>query len=710
MANQDEHITIHVDEEGTERVGSPLANSTMIGNPAGAGPEVCRLCGVAYHSFCEGCGLYHCEGRHIAPQKELSYSVDDLSQAFSRALSRFIKPPSDPPYQRYNNKKPGVAPEAAHISSLAQNKSMTMDEYETAVRRAESAGYISEEQKARVMTMNDVVSNYQPDYGLKDVLLATAKGTASALGKVEELGEDLDMNTTRVRELFLEDQALSKVAEMLDSATKRHDSKLISESIGLSSANGRELVPPPILGNNVVDKKTKENWGIMVRGLGKNIGGAVFKRFLQRAREFLQTEKVSPSGAYTLMKDALESQPAMLTQVELYEQDDTDFHQIWVALQASFSTTDDESIAEERIKEMLQNPPDDVNEVASIIERNSVLMNSTVEDRALRNRMVEREMTKIVTKYVNMYMIGQTDALKQVIEKLKQNQKEHQEYCARTGQNAEATRIKWKGPGWGLTQWLRERKEYVKPHTMVPRKDQNLPARAHIGEVGTASVAPQEDATTREVKALRAEISEVKQELGKAVQRANDNLNKPYVGGNNRSNNRGNNRGNDRGNNRGRPKNVFSEVVAESKSRAANSGSEIEGLKRQVQRLTDNLSAALNSQNRNQRPGDGRGNQGQFAGGNGFASGNGAPMRGACFLCKRENHWANACRTYPGERPGPNTCQTCGGRHTSPCKQRVRGNAGGGQQQQQQQQRSVFSAAPNQRSGRNGQNDRGGRD
>lgn len=703
---------IHMDEEGSEQVGTPMANSTMIGNPAGTAPEVCRLCGVTYHSFCESCGLYHCEGSHIEPRREVSYSVDDLSQAFSKALSSFIKPSSDQPYPRYHNKKPGRAPEAAHISSLANNKTMTMDEYETAVRRAKSAGYISEEQKARVMTMNDIVGNYQPDYGLKDVLLATAKGAASALGKVEELGEDLDLNTTRVRDLFLEDQALSKVSEMLDGAAKRHDSKLISESIGLNSANGRELVPPPILGNNVVDKKTKENWGIMVRGLGKNIGGAVFKRFLQRAREFLQTEKVSPSGAYTLMKDALDGQPAMLTQVELYEQDDTDFHQIWVALQASFSTTDDESVAEEKLKEMLLNPSDDVNEVASIIERNSVLMNSTVEDRALRNRMTEREMTKAVTKYVNMYMIGQTDALKQVIEKLKQNQKEHQEYCARTGQDAEATRIKWNGPGWGLTQWLRERKEYVKPHTMVQRKDQNLPARAHIGEVGVAPVVPQEDEATREVKALRAEISEVRQELSKAVKRAHDDSNKPFVGGNNR----GNGRGNDRGNNQKRTKNVFSEVVAESKSRAASSGSEIEGLKRQVQRLTDNLNAAFSRQNRNGRPGDGRGNQGQGAGGNGFASGNNAPMRGACFLCKRENHWANVCRTYPGERPGPNVCQTCGGRHTSPCKQRMRGNAGGGQQQQQSQQqqrqqpRSAFSAAPNQRSGRDGQNGRGRRD
>ena len=538
------------------------------------------------------------------------------------------------------------------LRDLAEGGNISMADYSDAAKRAAAGEYAPADELERSMNLSSSLpqSDYQPDGGIKDVIMATAKVAGDAIEALKKKGVDVTQGNLRVYDNYLHKSVLEKVNKMIEKTKEDTETRLLQQAFGLVDNTKHALVPPPALGNVSADKKMRDAFLMSADPVNAKSGGIEFTRFLERAKDYLQNAKVSERSAYHLMSEGLKDHEALHLQLRVCERQSVPFHEAWISIQAADLSGQDALIARAELDDLLKNPPKDYGLVASKIEDLCCRAEANVRSKAARDRAVERRITDVVVNYVNKYNLALAGKIAERAKFLDIRQEKTMEECARRGVDYDAVTSKFDHPGWGLTYWLRTQKGWTGAHGRVG--DPNELIRVAEVDCQPGQMAGNVRSTTKEeTEALNNEsetqlvISElrslVKRELGESANQL-------------------------RQFNEDRMRQIADKLSAVDKQVAGQGRPPNGG----------------NTARRNWTgpPAHGGRSKGRFPGTWGdtnrrAATAGGNPGRGPrtmvkCYLCGEPGHIAPRCHIYPDEKVGFVTCHFCGNRHTSECKAR----------------------------------------
>ena len=548
---------------------------------------------------------------------------------------------------------------SAWLTELSSRGNVSMAEYMDAAKRAAAGKYVPEEELSRGMSLSTALPqhDYQPDGGLKDVVMATAKTAGDLLKSVRDLGAHTPDETVRIYQDYLEESVLGKVSKMLERSTEVTESNLMQRALGLVDDSKHGLVAPPALGSVAVDKKMREGFLMAVDTIDSKSGGIEFTKFLERARDYIQNAKTSERSAYHLMSEALKNHEALHLQLRVCERQSVPFHEAWMSIQAADLSGQDAMTAKTKMEEMMRSPPKDIALVASRIEDLACRAEANIRSKSARNRAIERRITDAVVNYVNKYNLALAGKIAERAKFLDIRQEKTMEECAKRKVDYDAVTSKFDHPGWGLTYWLRTQKGWTGAHGRVGDKDEVI----RVSEVDYQQDNKAVDRTPPDAPD--------KPSMGSSAQLVIDELRsviKKEIEGTTRKLRQANN-------------DKFNQL-ANKVGKVDKHLSDQERIFAGVQAAKGNgpTIPAYNQRPQNNGPGPGFNARSSGWTRNKESPRNAArtntsrelvPSRGiVCYLCGIEGHVASQCYTYPGDKVGYVVCHLCGNRHTSACR------------------------------------------
>lgn len=564
----------------------------------------------------------------------------------------------------------------------ADDRLISPEEYSERYKKEATAKYaVGDPRLDRSEILQDYVGReYQPDCGPKDSLFTALAGAKAALEKVTQLsrnaGEPMDDKTREFMGEYMSKEGIMEAEEMFERGMDRRDDDILARTIGLIGNPNQSLVPPPELGNVSMTKHHRQMWDFSV-GAGNNFKGGVraFKKFLWKAKAFIERNRLDEMSAYHLLGITFKDNKALRLMLRNYDNIGRGFSEVWRVSQTMDLTMDETSRAKKALQILLSKPPEDMNLWLAAVQDLCQVIHSSEEDVIRRIIETGKEMKEAILTMSERFAIGMTTILQEKDQHHKEIIKKTIKQYLRNGWPLTSIELHmW--PGFALAHYIRSfhQQRGVHAENLFATKRPQM-VRMNVSAIEAKKPYAHEDTDTSEGE------YEGDLELTYEEQRGYEDTKDSARSKKKQS----------------RKKQTFERSQRDARHRQDRSlGQNWQNPKRKGVSAIETPAQPRSYNNNNnrfppakqvalqprgppqQQPAQQqRGDQGKPYQ---RVLPDGSVIKRPCWLCNMNNHWRADCRIYPNEFPGPQVCDRCGGRHVSQCKARganVRSGTGG---------------------------------
>ena len=604
---------------------------------------------------------------------------------------------------------------------------VTADEYDDTIKRANGLGNVSQNQLNRSVALASATGiTYTQDGGMKDPIIATMKGTAAALEGVRALGQEVGRpvtseSTEMLREAYFTNEGIKESDEAFERGLERREQKMLARAVGIGGNPFQLYVPPPKLGNTSLNKRQWDTWKIFCPS-GKSKTIRSFRRFLIQVKAIIEKNELDEMSAFHLLRDAFGSDEMLERTINKHTNTQRPFHELWKELQSLDYTMDETKKADKAIDYLLSGPPTNILLWMSRLEDLVTLYYGTIENTERMTHEAGEKLSKSIKEMANKFWPGAAHQLHNIDNNQRLLYQAEVERCRYRG-ISETTIPLNKRPGYALCQYIRDNGHseslQYRGRTLNGQEDKAIHkgkrVRMYVDSISPGQMAYQEYYGDSEQPCFpqigygmvnqpsRVYVDAIKPYKPKEFEEDEeyvfdddeqaafdyvestgygddvwDNRFGPIAKGKNQKRLGRDKKRMVQGQNTIRRRFANQAQVAAIQGEQSQGGAVFQvavsqdrsGYLNRQQNRTPNHQANYNQPppvRQNIGPRQPVGNGGQ-AGQRFNADEQGTRRKGACFLCGMTNHWMNNCLVYPGDSIGPDRCNNCGGRHTSPCK------------------------------------------
>ena len=566
----------------------------------------------------------------------------------------------------------------------ADERLISPEEYSERYKKEATAKYAAGDPRLnRSEILQDYVGQeYQPDCGPKDSLFTALAGAKAALEKVSRLsrsaGDPMDEKTREFMGEYMSKEGIMEAEEMFERGMDRRDDDILARTIGLIGNPNQSLVPPPELGNVSMTKHHRQMWEFSV-GAGNNFKGGVraFKKFLWKAKAFIERNRLDEMSAYHLLGITFKDNRALRLMLRNYDNIGRGFAEVWRVSQTMDLTLDETGRAKKALQVLLSKPPEDMNLWLASVQDLCQVIHSSEEDVIRRIVETGREMKEAIMTMSERFAIGMTAALQEKDQHHREMIKKTVKQYIRNGWPLTSIELHlW--PGFALAHYIRtfhqdrgvhaENLFATKRPQMVRMNVSEIETRARQYAQGDTDTSDGEYEDTLELTYEEQRGYEDMKDSARSKKRQSRKK-QTYERSQRDARFRQERNSNQNWQNPRRKGISAIETPAQPRNQRDNNNNRFPPAKPMA---SQQRGPPQQQQMPQQRGDPGRVYQRVLP--------DGSVMKRPCWLCNMNNHWRADCRIYPNEFPGPRVCDRCGGRHVSQCKARgayVRQGTGG---------------------------------